>query len=183
MTTTLETPNRSLEERLNHLDEQLAELTTALHHQRAERDQLRELMTEVNAIARPAMTTITEQMATLDAMGYFAFAAQAKGVMDNVVTSFGPDDVKALGDNIVTILQTVREMTQPEVMELVKRSAETAQVAETEFATPPSTFALLRQMRDPEVRRGLARVMAVLHTVGEETANDPAADPSAATHT
>ena len=33
-----------------------------------------------------------------------------------MVTSFGEDDVAALGDNVVLILNTLKEMTQPEVM-------------------------------------------------------------------
>ena len=88
---------------------------------------------------------------------------------------------QVLQDNVVTILQTVREMTQPEVMALVRRTAETAQGTDEEFATPPSAFALLRQMRDPEVRRGLARVMAMLQTVGA-TANTPPVPTVPAAH-
>jgi uncharacterized protein YjgD (DUF1641 family) len=33
---------------------------------------------------------------------------------------------------------------------------------------PPSIFALLKSMRDPQTRRGLARLMAMLHTIGEQ---------------
>jgi uncharacterized protein YjgD (DUF1641 family) len=93
------------------------------------------------------------------------------------VTSFSPEDVKALGENVVTILQTVREMTQPEVMALVRRTAETAQDSDEEFTTPPSTFALLRRMRDPQVRRGLARVMTMLETVGADVQRPPTPTP------
>ncbi len=37
------------------------------------------------------------------------------------------------------------------------------------YEKAPSTFALLRQLSDPEVRRGLARVIGILRAVG----NDP----------
>ena len=37
-------------------------------------------------------------------------------IADRVVTEFTEEDVKALGDNVVTILNAVKEMTQPEVM-------------------------------------------------------------------
>jgi len=77
--------------------------------------------------------------------------------------------VKALGDNVVLILQTVKEMTQPEVMTMMRRTAITAQGVDDSYAEPPSTIALLKQMRDPEVRRGLARTLNILRTLGSET--------------
>jgi uncharacterized protein YjgD (DUF1641 family) len=161
-----------LDERLADLTAQLAALTQAVREQQRrqqqDREQVLDLVAELNGLARPAMDYAVTTMGELDEKGYFAFAQQAAGVLDTVVTSFSPEDVKALGDNVVTILSTVREMTQPEVMNLVRRTAETAQEADEEFVTPPSTFALLRQMRDPEVRRGLARVMAMLQTVGAD---------------
>ena len=83
------------------------------------------------------------------------------------------DDVAALGDNVVTILNAVKEMTQPEVMGLVQRTAISVQDVEEAHIEPPSMFALLKQMRDPQTRRGLARVMAMLHTVGEEHPSTP----------
>jgi hypothetical protein len=73
------------------------------------------------------------------------------------------------GDNVVTILNAVKEMTQPEVMGLVQRTAHDGPGhVEEEHVEPPSMFALLKSMRDPQTRRGLARVMSMLHTVGEE---------------
>lgn len=169
--------------RLSDLTAQLAELTQVVREQQRrqqqEREQVMDLLTELNGLARPAMDYAVATFGELDEKGYFAFAKQATGVLDTVVTSFSPEDVKALGDNVVTILSTVREMTQPEIMNLVKRTAETAQESDEEFVTPPSTFALLKQMRDPEVRRGLARVMAMLQTVGAEA---PAGTAAPDTH-
>jgi uncharacterized protein YjgD (DUF1641 family) len=39
---------------------------------------------------------------------------------------------------------------------------------------PPSALALLKSMRDPQTRRGLARVLSMLQTVGAES---PAVTP------
>ncbi len=179
MTQTLERTIPTTDQRLEQIAVQVAELTHALHRQQAQREQLTELMTEVNALARPVMDVVMRRFAEYDELGYFAFAQESAGILDNIVTSFSPEDVKALGDNVVTILQTVREMTQPEVMNLVRRTAETAQGADEGFSDAPSTFALLRQMRDPEVRRGLARVMAMLQTVGAEKTTQPAPSTNA----
>jgi hypothetical protein len=76
------------------------------------------------------------------------------------MTSFGPDDLEALGDNVVLILETVKEMTQPEIMTMLRRTAHLVGEHPDEPAEPPSVLALARELRDPEVRRGLARVLA-----------------------
>jgi uncharacterized protein YjgD (DUF1641 family) len=168
MTQTEEMVPPTTEQQLEQFGSQVVELNVLLRAQQTQHEQIADLLAEVNLLARPAMDLAVRRLGQLDAAGYFAFAEQAAGIAETIVRAFSPEDVKALGDNIVTILQTVREMTQPEVMELVRRTAETAQEADEEFATPPSTFALMRQMRDPEVRRGIARVMAMLQTVGAE---------------
>ena len=48
----------------------------------------------------------------MEAKGYFAFVQQAGGIVDQIVTNYSEDDVAALGDNVVLILDTVKEMTQ-----------------------------------------------------------------------
>ena len=49
------------------------------------------------------------------------------GVVDRIVTGFSEEDVEALGDNVVLILQTVKEMTQPEIMAILYRMIEAIQ--------------------------------------------------------
>ncbi|MEO8107261.1 MAG: DUF1641 domain-containing protein [Actinomycetes bacterium] len=131
-------------------------------------ESLNALTGDVVPLATPAMATLTSTLQMLDDKGYFAFARGGAGIVDKVVTSFTEEDVEALGDNVVLILNTVKEMTQPEVMTLLQRTALTAQNVDDEFADAPSMFALLKQMRDPQTRRGLGRVMTMLRTVGAE---------------
>ena len=123
---------------------------------------------EIVPLGAPAMATLTSTLQELEDKGYFVFAKGGAEIVDKVVTSFTEDDIDALGDNVVLILNTVKEMTQPEVMTLLQRTALTAQDVDDEFAEAPSTFALLKQMRDPQTRRGLGRVMTMLRTIGAE---------------
>lgn len=139
----------------------------------AQMDSLSELLHTLNSLSGAAMGKATEVLATADEKGYFAFAREGSKIADRVVTEFSEEDVQALGDNVVTILNAVKEMTQPEVMGLVQRTAISVQDVEEAHIEPPSMFALLKQMRDPQTRRGLARVMAMLHTVGEEHPSTP----------
>ncbi len=128
-----------------------------------------ELGHEVTSISGAGMAKLTEVLQAAEDKGYFMFAREGAAIADKVVTSFDEDDVRALGDNVVTILNAVKELTQPEVMAMLNRTALTIQEVEDTHIEPPSAFALLKSMRDPQTRRGLARVLSMLHTVGEDT--------------
>ncbi len=127
---------------------------------------LSELAGDASQLAGPAMTSLTKRLGELDRRGYVDFARSSLGIVDRIVTGYSEEDVEALGDNIVLILDTVRQMTQPEVMGMLRRTVVTVREAE-EPSEPPSLFGLLKEMRDPTTRRGLARVLTMLRSVGE----------------
>ena len=133
-------------------------------------DQLESLMDlaqTVGPLTDEAFGKATDLLQTAEHKGYFAFARGGMQIMDNVVTSFGEEDVKRLGENAVLILNVVKDMTQPEIMGLVRSIVADTEVA---VAKPVNTSlpAILGQMRDPNVRRGLALTMRVLQVVGAQ---------------
>lgn len=135
-------------------------------------DQLESLMDLAQTVAplsNQAFATAADLLQQAEHKGYFAFAKGGLKIADNVVTSFTEDDVLRLGDNVVLILNTVKDMTQPEILGLVRGIISEA---EAEVAKPVniSLLALLGQMRDPEVRRGLALTMRVLRAIGRQGA-------------
>jgi uncharacterized protein YjgD (DUF1641 family) len=138
-------------------------------------DSLSELTSEVTSLAGAGVAKVSDSLAEAERKGYFAFARHGAEMVDEIVTSFSEEDVTALRDNVVLILNTVKELTQPEVMTLLNRTGVSLQsVQEDAGVEPPSVFALLRQMRDPQVRRGLGRTLALLRTVGEDAPALPA---------
>lgn len=136
-------------------------------------DQLESLMDlaeTVGPLADHAFGQVVDKLAEMEAGGYFSFARGGVRILDNIVTSFSEEDVNRLGDNIVLMLNTVKDMTQPEILTFVRN---TLLVAEQEIEKPVdiSTLGLLRQMGDPAVRRGLALTMRVLHVIGLQAAS------------
>ena len=130
-------------------------------------DALTDLIQILDPISKEGMNKVVTVLTELEQKGYFTFAQSGIRMMDTVVTSFTEEDVNRLGDNIVLILNTVKDMTQPEIMTFVRN---TLMVAEKEIEKPVdnSYMALIRQMRDPAVRRGLALTMRVMHVIGSQ---------------
>ena len=110
------------------------------------------------------MLTAMARLDDLERRGYFGFARGGTEVLDRVVTSFADDDIEQLGDNIVLILNTIKEMTQPEIMRMLQRTAQEVRDAEVEEI---GLFRLMWRMRNPAVRRGLSRVLKVLESLAD----------------
>lgn len=130
-----------------------------------------DLIDTIGPLTDEAFFNVVNSLAELEQKGYFTFARGSKRILDNVVTSFSEDDINRLGDNVVLILNTVKDMTQPEIMNFVRN---TLIVAEREIDKPVdiSYRGLFRQIQDPAVRRGLALTMRVLHVIGSQSAQN-----------
>lgn len=126
-----------------------------------------DLLESVGPMSNAAFDKTVNALQGMEQRGYFTFAKGGMQIADNIVTSFGEADVKRLGDNVVLILNTVKDMTQPEIMGFVRNFVANVEL-EAEKPVNTSWPALLGQMRDPNVRRGLAVTMRVLRVIGAQ---------------
>ncbi len=97
------------------VDQVLAHLARLEARQRAI-DELLELATPVLKVG---LDGAVETFDELERAGYFGFGKALARVADRVVRSYRPTTSTVLGDQIVGILDTVRNLTQPDVMALV----------------------------------------------------------------
>jgi len=159
------------DDRLAAIEERLDALLAHAERRDAELEPLRDLAAEVGVLSGPAMKSLTSHVAAWDERGYLSFARSSGHIVERIVTSFDEQAVEALGDNIVLMLETLRDLTQPEILRLLRQTASSVGNLEpAPVGSPPSTFALLRQLRDPEIRRGLARMLELLRSVGSDSA-------------
>ncbi|NOY90186.1 MAG: DUF1641 domain-containing protein [Deltaproteobacteria bacterium] len=85
-------------------------------------------------------------------------------LVDRVATHYTQEDIDKLSDNIVFILDTVKRMTQPEILGSVNQAFEVLDRPGDEVQ-PVGLWGLLRAMRDPEVQNGVGLMIAVLRQV------------------
>ncbi len=124
------------------------------------------LIDEVTPIANQAFNTSVETLDRLERQGYFTFAQESWNILERIVAEFSEHDVRALGDNIVTILTTVRNMTQPEILALANNAI--SAISPPEQVEDVSTLRLIRELGDPSVRRGLARLLNMVKALDAE---------------
>ena len=124
-----------------------------------------ELWQDAGPLSRDAFLSFLQQLEAMEQKGYFTFLQGGLQMMDKVVTAFDKKDIDQLADNIVLILQTVKEMTQPEIMDMLQRTAVTMT---DEEPADTSIRGIVRQLNDPAVRTGLAKTLTILKNVGEK---------------
>lgn len=156
------------DERLDALATRLDEVSAELRAQRAQREMIGELLGDLAHVAGPAMQLAGTRLQEAQDAGLIDFVRHSGGIFSRVAEEFDADDVDALADNIVLILQTVREMTQPEIMTLVRRTAHTVGESVDTPVETPGLMRLMGELREPEVRRGFERLLALLRSMGEE---------------
>jgi uncharacterized protein YjgD (DUF1641 family) len=130
-------------------------------------ESLMDMSQEVSILGKQVFSRSVEYLDQMEREGYFDMARGGWYIMERIVDEFDEEDVHALGDNIVTILTTVRNMTQPDVLALAN-NAIGAISEETEEPESLSTWQLLRELRDPKVRKGMSRMLNLLKVLADE---------------
>jgi uncharacterized protein YjgD (DUF1641 family) len=123
-----------------------------------------ELWQDVSPLSQDAFLVVLNRLNELEQKGYFVFLQGGLDMADHIVTSFSEEDVRQLGENIVLILQTVKEMTQPEIMTMLRQ---TAAVVREDEPVDTSLWKIVRQLNDPAVRKGLAKTLQVLKSMAQ----------------
>jgi uncharacterized protein YjgD (DUF1641 family) len=132
-------------------------------------ESLMDFLDDAGTLTTEAFVKMMNTLEGFEQRGYFEFANAGLGVVDQIVTAYSKEDVEALGENVVQMLDIVKNLTQPEMLAVATRMLDAVQrqqvAAELEPAEAPGLFALAGQMRDPEVRRGLARALNTFKVV------------------
>lgn len=126
-------------------------------------ESLHDLREDLVPIAHEGLMIAYRKLHALEQEGVIDFLRESSSVFQTIATSFSRQDVKALGDNVVHILETVRNLTQPEVLDLADKTSKALSEVPAE---PLGRIGLMRSLRDPEVRRGLTMFLGVLRELG-----------------
>lgn len=154
---------------ITHLLRRILRNTRHIEEGMARYESFMDFVDTAGPLAHEAFAKMLVTLEEFERKGYFEFTQATLGIVDNIVTNYTKEDVEALGDNVVHMLDIVKNLTQPEMLAVAQRMLEVVQrqqrAAELEPEEPPGLFALAGKMRDPEVRRGIARALNTFKAV------------------
>jgi len=123
---------------------------------------------DAGPIANEVIIDFSKKLNEFEQKGYFDFIAELGNVMDNIVTHFSKEDVHDLAESIVTILDTVKTLTQPEVMKALNNGIKVYTSLDIKDAPEYTIMKLLREMRQPEMKRTLGFLVTFLKNLSSE---------------
>lgn len=111
---------------------------------------------DITPLGKHILDELMENLTRLERKGYFDFGREALKIVDTIVTSFTVEDVRLLRENITGILLTVKSLTQPQMLSSINNALNFFQKMEVMVEQHVSYWSLLKELRDPEFKRGLA---------------------------
>jgi len=129
----------------------------------------KDLLADLTPIIQQVGLDSIHKMNDLEKKGYFDFLNQSMKIFDNIVTHFSADDVQMLADNIVTILETVKNLTQPDMLKAINNGLIVYKSIDIENTEEYSIFKALREMNSKEMRKGIGFMITFLKNISKET--------------
>ena len=126
-----------------------------------------DLIKDLGPIVQQVGLDAIQKMAEFEEKGYFAFFGEATKIMDNIVSHFSPKDVTALADNVVTILETVKGMTQPDMLEAMNNGLVVYKSMETKDIKEYSLWKAFRAMNSREMKRSLGFMITFMQKLSQ----------------
>ncbi|MCX7909476.1 MAG: DUF1641 domain-containing protein [Ignavibacteria bacterium] len=118
-------------------------------------ESIRDAMKDLAPITRETSIKLMYKLDELDRKGYFSFFKELRNILDKIVTSFTVEDVKALGDNIVTILNTIKNLTQPDMLQSINNAVSVYKNLDVKVEHDVSLMKLLKELNQPETKKAL----------------------------
>ena len=132
-------------------------------------ESINDLLKDASPIFNELIIDFTKKLNELDQKGYFEFLKEAGNIFDNIISHYKPEDVRNLANNILTIIETVRSATQPEMMTALNNGIKIYKSIETENIPEYSIMKVLREMNKPEMKRALGFFVTFMKNMAAET--------------
>lgn len=120
---------------------------------------------DASPIAREMIIDLVGKLHEFEKKGYFGFFTELVKVVDNIVCHFSKEDVANLANSIVGILETVKNLTQPEMLNSLNNAVKVFNSIEWNNAPEYSIWKLLMELRKPEMKKALGFSVSFIKNV------------------
>lgn len=125
---------------------------------------LEDMIDEMIPVAREALKMGGEVLGEYEQKGYFAVGRELLAVADQVVETYGPGEVREMGGHIVQLLDTVKNLTQPDVLDVANKATDVVHHADD--VAPVGMFGAVRATQDKDIQKGLGMALQILRHLG-----------------
>jgi uncharacterized protein YjgD (DUF1641 family) len=128
-----------------------------------------DLIKDLSPVIRQAGLDLIKKLHDLEEKGYFIFINELLNILDRVVTHFKAEDLRMLADNIVIILETVKNLTQPDMLKSINNAMSIYKDLYTEEIKEVSMLKAFRMMNSKDGKRAMGFIMTLLMNMARYT--------------
>ncbi len=110
---------------------------------------------DAGPLVRESIIDMTKKLHEFEKKGYFEFFEGIGKVVDNLITHFTREDLASLADNIVPVVDTMRKMTQPEIMSSVQNALDVLNRIDINKVPEYSLFKFIKELNQPEMKKAM----------------------------
>ena len=131
-------------------------------------ESLYDLMQDLGPVANEVIIDMIRKMHEFEQKGYFEFFSEITRAMDNIITHYSGEDVKLLADNVVTVMDTLKNITQPEMLQAMNNAVNVFQKLELDDIPEYSIWKAMKEMRSPEMKKGIGFMISFLKNLSND---------------
>lgn len=121
-----------------------------------------DLLKDLGPIGHEVVIDLIYKLHEFEQKGYFEFFTTLTKVLDNIVSHYSAEDVQQLADNVVMILETVKNLTQPDMLQAMNNAVNIFKDLDPTDVPEYSLWKAMRAMNSPEMRKGLGFIITFL---------------------
>lgn len=130
-----------------------------------------DLLRDAAPIANEVIIDATRKLHELEVKGYFELLSEFGKIVDNIVTHYGVEDARMLADNVVAILDTVKNLTQPDMLRSVNNAVRIFATLEMDDVPSYSMFKVIRELNKPEMKKAFGFFVTFMKNLSRESNN------------
>jgi uncharacterized protein YjgD (DUF1641 family) len=130
-----------------------------------------DLFKDLQPLGKQMFDQLLNTLHEFDRKGYFEFFGESVKIVDTIVTSFSVEDVRLLRENVASILLTVKNMTQPEMLSTIDNALGFFRKMDITIEKDISYFQIMKELRNPEVKQGLIFMLEFIKNMAKPNQN------------
>ena len=153
------------------LNQKVDTILEYVNQQRLKSQVLEDLVSDAGPIVNEVIIDTTRKLQEFEQKGYFEFMKEVGQIIDNVVTYYEVEDVRALADNVVAIMDTFKNLTQPDMLKSVDNAVKVFANLEMENIPEYSVLKVMREMNKPEMKKALGFFVTFMKNMSKNSIN------------
>lgn len=122
-------------------------------------ENITDLLKDAGPIVKQIGIDAVDKFNEIDQKGYFGVIKQISIALDNIMAKYSREDLSNLSENITLAADTLVSIADPAVIKKANNAITALKSAEPEKIENYSLWKMMKDMRSPEMKKGLAYMM------------------------